>query len=860
MKSSVLILGTPGREGQPSIMLRFDSQNYLFNCPEGTQRVSVENRTRMVKTHNIFFTRVNWDCIGGLPGLLLTVADAGLSRLKLQGGRNLTHSIAAMRQFLYRQNIDVETLEFPLDALEYQDENIRVTPMILTRQVSSDPVLIDANSKRESLPKRRRSSSPDQDESDSLSIFEKLEYNRKVISGLFPGTSGRKSSVPTVNTTLAVKKRKIEADRPAEATAHNVPEGSLGYGDVPPVIDEVEVQAIKAAARGERRRVKGLPTTTPSEEVLCYIVRGPKDRGKFLPKLAQELGIPRGPLYGKLQRDIPITLDDGRTIQPEQVKSKPRNPRTFAVVDCPDSSYVDSLICNPMWQKFSREASEASEATKMDHGDMKLVIHLLGDQMMGNEAYAKWMESFDDSVQHILLSRDHSSRLPLYAAHTTAQLKLSLLNDRIFRVPDFASADVALSSTMNEKAPPHSVTGINQLVYQLEPTSELDHSVANEFPHPSDVERFIKPNFDGLQDYIRVAVEARQKQNLSTAHVEALLNFLRTNRSENNTWISELIKPYARKTKGGEVDLCQHRADDPYGLEVVTLGTGSAIPSKYRNVSATLLDTSSGSVLLDCGEGTWGQMVRFYGPKHIGQALRQLKCIFISHLHADHHLGTVKVLSRWAETVNTGHISVVAPLRFLTWLKEYAQVQDFGLARVNFVANENMVQGISKDSDSYKLLCTDLQLADITTTPVDHCPKAYGVAFQKASANTKDWKVVYSGDTRPCQALVDIGKDATLLIHEATFDDTKMQEAREKRHSTANEAIDVGKQMNAKAILLNHFSQRYPKLPVLSEHVSNVAISFDLMSVRIRDIQDFSKFYDALRLLYAEPEESEELE
>lgn len=50
------------------------------------------------------------------------------------------------------------------------------------------------------------------------------------------------------------------------------------------------------------------------------------------------------------------------------------------------------------------------------------------------------------------------------------------------------------------------------------------------------------------------------------------------------------------------------RRDD---LEIVLLGTGSSQPSKYRNVSAVYINLfSKGSLLLDCGEGTLGQLKR----------------------------------------------------------------------------------------------------------------------------------------------------------------------------------------------------------------------------------------------------------
>jgi ribonuclease Z len=60
-----------------------------------------------------------------------------------------------------------------------------------------------------------------------------------------------------------------------------------------------------------------------------------------------------------------------------------------------------------------------------------------------------------------------------------------------------------------------------------------------------------------------------------------------------------------------------------------------------------------GSILLDAGEGTWGQIARRFGSQILAHAtespahqiLRDIRCIFISHLHADHHMGLSKVLA-----------------------------------------------------------------------------------------------------------------------------------------------------------------------------------------------------------------------
>lgn len=73
-------------------------------------------------------------------------------------------------------------------------------------------------------------------------------------------------------------------------------------------------------------------------------------------------------------------------------------------------------------------------------------------------------------------------------------------------------------------------------------------------------------------------------------------------------------------------------------------------------------------------------------------------------------------------------------------------------------------------------------------------------------------KIVYSGDCRPSEDLIREGQNCDLLIHESTFEDTFVDEALAKKHSTISEALQVGERMNAKTTLLTHFSLRYHNL------------------------------------------------
>jgi len=104
-------------------------------------------------------------------------------------------------------------------------------------------------------------------------------------------------------------------------------------------------------------------------------------------------------------------------------------------------------------------------------------------------------------------------------------------------------------------------------------------------------------------------------------------------------------------------------------------------------------------------------------------------------------------------------------------------------------------------------------LSTLSVCWVPHCHGARGVALTFPDG----FKLSYSGDARPSRKLVEIGMNSTVLLHEATFDDELQGDAKAKRHSTTSEALGVGLAMKAKRVVLTHFSQRYSKIPVMSD-------------------------------------------
>lgn len=79
-------------------------------------------------------------------------------------------------------------------------------------------------------------------------------------------------------------------------------------------------------------------------------------------------------------------------------------------------------------------------------------------------------------------------------------------------------------------------------------------------------------------------------------------------------------------------------------------------------------------LILDCGEGTYGQIVKFFGEQESKRIMQNLRAIYVSHLHADHHLGLIGLLQERRKALPAEDFSPVyllAPHQILAWLQLY---------------------------------------------------------------------------------------------------------------------------------------------------------------------------------------------
>ncbi|MYC19062.1 MAG: ribonuclease Z [Gemmatimonadales bacterium] len=274
-------------------------------------------------------------------------------------------------------------------------------------------------------------------------------------------------------------------------------------------------------------------------------------------------------------------------------------------------------------------------------------------------------------------------------------------------------------------------------------------------------------------------------------------------------------------------------------LRLTFLGTASSRPTVSRNVSSLALKREGRLFLLDCGEGTQRQMMR-YG---VGFSLGD---ILITHLHSDHYLGLPGLLRTMSLQGREEALRIWAPCGAGETLRALRDLGGDRLAfdaRVHELRAGEAVEGEgfrvaafatehTRRSLGYALIEDDrpgrFDVAAARELGVPEGP-LFGRLHRGESVDLEDGrrvrpaelvgpprpgrKVVYTGDTRPCPETVRISRGADLLVHEATFTEEERGRARDTGHSPAAAAARVARKAGVRRLALTHVSARYAERP-----------------------------------------------
>jgi len=299
-------------------------------------------------------------------------------------------------------------------------------------------------------------------------------------------------------------------------------------------------------------------------------------------------------------------------------------------------------------------------------------------------------------------------------------------------------------------------------------------------------------------------------------------------------------------------------------LRVTFLGTGGSLPTTNRNPSGIMVNREGELMLFDCGEGTQQQMMR------AKTGMMAMTSIFITHFHADHILGIPGLIQTMSFQGRTEPLTIYGP----HWVEEFTKLLTaLGYYKLRYeIKTVELKPGviIKRDGYSIHVLRTEHNIPSIGYALVEderagrfNRDKAVelgvppGPLFSKlhrgepVEINGKiirpeevvgtprpGRKIVYSGDTRPCKAVLNASRDADLLIHDGTLADEKADWAVESMHSIAGEAAALAKEAGVHRLVLTHISSRYTEdvTPILNDArkvFKHVTVAEDLMEIEI---------------------------
>eukprot|EP00977_Amphora_coffeiformis_P029811 scaffold42830_cov176-Amphora_coffeaeformis.AAC.5 len=535
-------------------------------------------------------------------------------------------------------------------------------------------------------------------------------------------------------------------------------------------------------------------------KTLSYLYTTPPLLGKFLPQHAQELGVPKGPLFAQLKSGKSVTFVHAvtqveTTVHSHQVVT-PSTPGIAVLV----LRYPQSTDClDAFFKSLGIPERLRTADVKLD-----LVVHIAFPDTFTHERALMWRQSQlqeEKDVHHLWMNLGAEAETPHRSAESTANVRAKLCLD-IYRSPWRPSA----ATSVTEGVEPYVTLGKPGTEYNLLPRNKRGF-----------VFRSGPPDGDDETSRMKEMVECGAKQ-----EAEKIIE------EENER----------RNGKEGCVN--------PKG-ELFFTGTASAMPCKYRNVTGMLLSNTDGrSMLLDVGEGTVGQLLRMQtSSPDESNLLSMITVAWISHPHADHHLGLLRLLEQRRATTP---ILLIAPPPIFRFLEDYANRVD---SRISGTFRSLACGDFRNPNPSATLRFKEaIGFTSCQSIQVQHCPYSYAVIID----GTPFGRVVYSGDCRPSQKLALAAKPADLLIHESTFEDSMRAEACLKRHSTIGEALQIAQKMEAKCTVLTHFSQRYPRIPPPTEVVDTsdmrIIFAFDYQCLTPDTLRLAAQLTPALRLLY----------
>jgi ribonuclease Z len=284
-------------------------------------------------------------------------------------------------------------------------------------------------------------------------------------------------------------------------------------------------------------------------------------------------------------------------------------------------------------------------------------------------------------------------------------------------------------------------------------------------------------------------------------------------------------------------------------LSVTILGNNSAVPAFDRHPTSQVVTMDGNNYLVDCGEGTQIQMIRYKIRRG------KISHIFISHLHGDHYFGLVGLINTFGLLSHQQDLHVFGPAPLQQIIELQLKVAETHLS-YNLHFHTITKESVLVDDEKIKISCFR----------TNHRIECYGFVFEEKRKPRKlepakaaehgvptifyerlregedytakdgsiiknEWvttkapaghKYSFCGDTKYDESILPHIKDSDMIYHETTYLDNLRARAEERFHSTTKQAAMIAIKSGTKKLLIGHFSSKYAELDEFEKEAKEV--------------------------------------
>jgi ribonuclease BN (tRNA processing enzyme) len=250
-------------------------------------------------------------------------------------------------------------------------------------------------------------------------------------------------------------------------------------------------------------------------------------------------------------------------------------------------------------------------------------------------------------------------------------------------------------------------------------------------------------------------------------------------------------------------------------MNVTILGSGTAVPSLERSSSGVLIQEEGINTLIDFGYGTLRQLL------NLGITYHDIDRIFFTHNHPDHVCDLIPFLfgARYRPSARKKDLELVAGPGFSEFLDKLMQAFKHWLVPTDYQLNVTEIDEGLKKFGPHQVIFKKIQ----------HIAMSRGYRFENHAGKS----VVISGDTDYCQGMIELGKEADLMILECAMPDGEKIAG----HLVPSLAAKLAQEARCKKLCLTHF---YPPcdMDVIRKTVSTIYsgelfLAHDLMQFEI---------------------------